>query len=137
MDPEQPHNMLLTDSLRNTDRLIVGSTRLKSLLESRELTNLEYLPVTILDHKKRPAVGGDYWIIHTLDPIDCLKVDECVARLSPIKKTEIRSLKRFVIDETKIDQDRHLFRVKRYNKVALTRRDLAAAIREGGFTGIR
>jgi hypothetical protein len=58
MDPERPHDTLLVDSLRNTDGLIVASRGLKEFLASRALNKMEYLPVTILDQKGRPAAGG-------------------------------------------------------------------------------
>jgi hypothetical protein len=137
MDPERPHDTMLVDSLHNTDRLIVASKRLKEFLAARALDQMEYLPVTILDHKGRPAAGGDYWIIHPLEPIDCLKVDECGARLSPINKNKIQFLSRLVIGEAKIDANRDLFRPKGYTKAFIVRRELASAIDEAGFTGIR
>lgn len=137
MDPDRPHDTLLVDNLRNTDRLVLASTRLKEFLESRALSKVEYLPVTVLDHKKRPAAGGNYWIVHPLDPIDCLNDEECGAKFSAIDKTKIKFLKKLVIDESKIGSDRHFFRAQRYNKATIVRRDLAEAIQEQGFTGIR
>jgi hypothetical protein len=44
--------------------------------------------------------------------------------------------KRFVLDESKIDQDRELFRPKYLHFATLVRRDLAQAIEAEGFVGI-
>lgn len=137
MDQENPHNTLLVDNLENSDNLIVASRRLKEFLAGRSIEKVEYLPVTVLDHRGRSAAGGDYYIIHTIGPVDCLKVDECGPTWSQLDKDSISFLERFAIDPSKIDDTRRLFRALHYEKATVIRRDLAAAIDEAGFTGIR
>ena len=135
MHEDHPYDTLLTDSLNNIFMMIVASRRLKEFLEARALKQVEYLPVTILDHKGRPA-SRDYFIIHPVNPVDCLNIDECNARWGHIDKNSIKFVKRLVLDVSKIDPERELFRPKYYHKVILVRQDLAEAIDREGFTGI-
>jgi len=97
MDNQYPHNIMLADDLFNKHRLIVVSGRLKNFLQSRSLVQVEYLPITILDHKGQIA-SRDYVIVHPINPVDCLDVEQCVPRWSFIDKTRIKELKHFVID---------------------------------------
>ena len=76
MDPANPTNTALSDSLGNIDRQIVASKRLLGLIESWQIPALEFLPISILSHKKRP-IPEPYTIIHPIQPIDCLVVDVC------------------------------------------------------------
>jgi hypothetical protein len=136
MDPNFPNDTILVDHLFNTDFRIVGSLRLKEFLDSRHVTKVEYLPVTILNHKNKPA-SKDYFIIHPIEPVECLDAEKSGARWSRIDKTRIDKVERLVVDEEKIDPDRVLFRAKAFHRVILTRRNLAEAITAAGFTGIK
>jgi hypothetical protein len=136
MDPDDPTAVMLTDSLYNADTLIVASTRLRELIEGLKVPAVEYLPVAIFNHKDRP-IPEPYTIIHPLDPIDCLVLDACEPRWGRIDKTNISRLKHLVIDESRIDPTRLLFRPKSYKRVILTHRKLAEQIDAAGFTGMR
>jgi hypothetical protein len=136
MDADFPHDTLLTDNLVNTDRLIVASPRLKAFLESQALSNVEFLPVTILDHKGR-AASRDYCIVHPIDLVDCVDVQQSDLEWSIIDPSSIDTVTRLVIDETRLDPRVALFRPKPFYDVVLARRPLAEAIDAQGFSGIR
>jgi Immunity protein family (Imm11) len=136
MNPDYPYNTLLIDNLKNTSLLIVGSRRLKEFLEERVLQKVEYLPVTIIDHKGRTA-STEYFIIHPIDPIDCLDLDQSGVRWSVLDDQSIDKVERLVIDRSKIKQDRLLFRFKYYENVVLIQREIAQSIKAAGFTGVR
>ncbi|MGK3961292.1 DUF1629 domain-containing protein [Sorangium sp. So ce1667] len=135
MDPNFPDDMLLTDSLNNPDMLIVVSERLRQLIASKATRGVEYLPVTIIDHKGKAA--GRYTIVHPIEPLDCLDLDRCEPRRSRIVKTMIDDVKRLVLDDSKLDPERALFRPLGFPRVVLVRRDVADAISAGGFSGTR
>lgn len=143
MNLELPYNTILTDNLGNIDMLIVASRRLKEFMEGWHLEKVEYLSVTIIDHKGKP-IEEDYFIIHPIDPVPCLDIEKCGARWSSLDKESISYIKRMVIDESLIDTatqsitvDRTLFRPKHFEDITLVRRDLAEAIDKGGFTGVK
>lgn len=135
MDPDFPNNTLLTDHLLNTSMMIVASPRLKGFLEGRAIPAVEYLKVTILNHKGK-AASRDYCIVHPIDPVDCLDVEKCEPTWALVDKTTINRVKKLVIDESKVAKNRMIFRPKSFYRAILVRRDLAEAIDKEDFTGI-
>jgi hypothetical protein len=136
MSPTYPYDIRLADSLKNADRLVVASRRLKEFLEGRGLDHVEYLPVAILNHKGRVA-SREYHVIHLTDPIDCLDIPKCRATQSMLIPEDILDVEELVLEPTRLDQDRLLFRAQYYDRPVFVRRDLAAEIENGGFVGIR
>ena len=136
MNPDFPHDTLLVDNVINIHSTAVISIRLKQFLESRSLKRVEYLPVTILDHRGRPA-SRDYFIAHPIEPVDCLDLNKSGARYSAIDPETIQEVKQLVIDESRLDPERELFRPKGYCRVIFATRELAEAIDKQGFTGTR
>lgn len=136
MNPDFPTDTMLTDNLINTDMLIVGSLRLKKFLCSRKVTLVEYLPVSIFDHKGKIA-SGEYFIIHPVDPVECIDIDQSIVEWGLINPDTIDSIERLVINEAKIDSDRQLFRPKLFTDIILVKRGLAGAIDQEGFSGIQ
>jgi hypothetical protein len=136
MDPDFPYNMLLIDNLLNSSMLIVGSARLKSLLEEQRVAGVEYLPVTVLNHKGRPA-GKEYFIINPIDPPDCLAREQCGITWSELDPDTIDTVEHLVIDPSKVEPERQLFRPKYFYDVILVERSLAEAIDRAGLQGIR
>src|SRR5205823_2081893 len=92
MNPDFPDNTLLADNLLNSAGAIIASERLKRYLESQAVTKVEYLPVTILDHRGRTA-SRDYFIVHPIDPVDCLDLEKCQPTWNRIQKTWINRVR--------------------------------------------
>jgi hypothetical protein len=136
MDPDFPHDTLLVDNLINTGMATVVSLRLKRFLEQRGLKKVEYLSVTILDHRGRPA-SRDYFMVHPIDPVDCLDQVKSGVRYSAIDPETIQEVKRLVIDESRLDPERELFRPKSFYQVTFATRALAKAVDAQGFIGTR
>jgi hypothetical protein len=134
-DPEFPNDIGLADNFENTQRLVVVSGKLKEFVESWKPQKVEYLPVTILNHKSRPA--GKYFIIHPVEPVDALKPAESGAKFNARRNDRIDSVKRLVLDEERIEASRVIFKLKSFYRCVLIRRDLADAISKAGFTGLK
>jgi len=135
MDPDYPQNIKLEDSLINTDDLIVSSRPLKEFLEGRGVPCVEYLPITIMNHKDRVA-SKDYFIIHPVGLQEGLDVDKSGCEWSLIDSDTIDDVEQIVIRPSKIDPNVPLFRLKYYYYPIFVRSDLAEAIINAGFTGI-
>lgn len=137
MHPDFPDNLLLQDSLSNSDMCLVVSQRLKNAVQALAPPQVEYLPVAIIDHKGR-KLREPYFILHPLDPIDCIDRDASGAEFDPILDPDaIESVQRMVLDEGSIPPERTLFRLKHYWGAVVLSRGLAAALEAGGFTGVR
>jgi hypothetical protein len=113
----------------------VASSRLKTFIESQAPAHVEYLPVTIVDHRGKP-VKREYFIIHPVDPADCLDLEQCEPTWSAIDKTKIKRVKKLVIDETKVGKDRVLFKPQSFYNIILARRELAEALDKEHFIGL-
>jgi hypothetical protein len=136
MNPDDPTGILLTDSLHNLDMLIIASGRLCEVMKNLNLSGIEYLPVTVYNHKNKPTAES-YSVINLLDSVDCLVLDACEPRWGRIDKTDISRLKRLVIDESRIDPTRMLFRPKHFKSAILIHRKVVQKIETAACTGIR
>ena len=143
MDLDRPDDTVVLDSISNIDFLIVASPRLTEFLRNQELKKVEYLPVTIFDHKEKP-LPEKYFIVHPIDPIDCLDTAKCGATFSKINPESVKRLQKLVIRNDLIDGTtntlsvgRLLFRPRNFYRITFVHRNLAEAIDAAGFTGIR
>lgn len=134
MDSTQPRALGLTDSLINTDSFLVISEKLKRFLEVEGGPSLEFLPVEIVNHKGR--VAAQYFICHPVAPQDCLDLAGSRAKTSAVDPGTVLTIKRLVIDPSRIDAGLRVFRVQRLWEVVLVERALAEAISDAGFRGI-
>jgi uncharacterized protein DUF1629 len=136
MDPDKPRWTLLVDNVFNVCMLLVGSQRLKEFLESRGIVKMEYLPVGIINHKRKRAPES-YFILHPIDPVECLDINRSGVTWSQIDNQIINEVRHLAIDASKIPADRMIFRPRYFSDVVLVRRELAVAIDQEDFTGIR
>ncbi len=132
MDPDFPKDTIVTDHIRGPYRIC--SERLVEFLKSKELPNVEYLPITILNHRGR-AVDSPYFIVHPIHAVDCLDEEACEVTDSSIAKY-IKSLKHFILDDAKSQNLPPLMRVKRFASHVMIHRSLAEELDEAGFTGL-
>jgi hypothetical protein len=135
MSPDFPKNTLLLDNVLNTDGLIIVSSRLKDFLEARQLVSVEFLPVMILSHKKKPL--ETYFIVHPVDLPSCLDVKASRVKWDVVDKTHAQRIERLVIDASKVESGRSLFKPRPFYDAMVVRKELAEAIDAGGFSGIR
>jgi hypothetical protein len=135
VDSDFPNNIRLADTFDNSKGLVIVSEKLKDFLASWNATEVEFLGVTILDHKSRPA--AKYFIVHPIHPVDALNPNESGARFSRRNAEWIDRVAKLVLDEDKIDKSRQLFKLKYFYDCVLVRRDLADAISKQGFTGVK
>jgi hypothetical protein len=137
LHPDFPDNLMLQDSLSNSDMCLVISQRLKDAVQALAPPRVEYLPVAIVDHKGR-KLREPYFVLHPVDPIDCIDRQASEAEFDAILDPDaIESVQRMVLDETAIAPERTLFRLKHYWGAVVLSRAMAASLMAGGFTGVR
>lgn len=135
MNPDFQNDLLLVDNLQNSDMIVVASARLKSFIEANNLVKVEYLPISIVDHKGRTA-SSEYFVVHPLEPIECIDENLSEYRVKRSDPDIINRIAALTLDENLIPENRSLFRLKRFWVITLVRRDLADAITAAGFTGV-
>lgn len=135
LDPDYPNDTLLVDAFDNVYRLAVISLTLKTFLEGRDIVNVEFLPVTIMDHKGKPK--ANYFIVHPIYPVECLDLEASGAKWDTVNKDTIDTVDRLVLNTDKIDPNLQIFKIRFFYNYLLVRQNLADAITAEGFTGIR
>jgi len=133
MDPVFDKDTITPDNLRGVVRLVSG--RMSEHLRGKNLQNVEYLPVSVLNHRGRP-VQPQYEIIHPIHPIDCLDYTACgITYCDPDDEEFIQEMKSFVLDIDKCGNFPPLFRIERMAEHVLIHRGLAKELDDAGFTG--
>ena len=136
MDADFPNDTLLIDNLDSDEFMIVASSRLTRVVQQMVPSHVEYLPISIINHKNKIA-SRDYRIIHPIEPVNCLDLKQCKPEWDDLDEEAIESIERLVLDETKIPEHRWLFRPRAFYDVILVRRELAERIESENFTGVR
>jgi hypothetical protein len=134
MSSEAKKRIRLYDDVVNSDRIKVCSARLVAFLKDRKLRGVEYLPISILDHKGKVA-SRDYFIVHPLGLEDALDAKRSNPTWSAIAKTEIMYVQSLVIDPSKVDPKARVFRLKSFLDPVLIEKTLADEIAAAGFEG--
>ncbi len=134
VDPDFPNDILLIDAFRSPERRIIISQAFKNFFVSKEVKQVEYLPVAIIDHKGKPA--GDYFILHPVFPVECLDIESSEAEWDILDDTTLHAIKRIVIDESKVDPKLQIFKIKFLYDLIIVRRDLAESITANKFSGV-
>src|SRR5262249_47271846 len=136
LHPDFPNDLVLTDSLMNTDSLLVVSPRLKAYLQETGDADLEFYPVTILDHKGK-LLSADYQIVNATGDVDCLDKEASGARASRVSPDEVSRVRKLALKIDQIPSGKVLFRIKGFPEVTMIRRDVAEGLDATGFTGFR
>jgi hypothetical protein len=134
MDPAHPREVKLGECLYNMDDLVVVSSRVKAFLEARQPPDTELLPVTVFNHKNRPA--GEFFIVNPLRIIDCIDTQKSTVTWNHLDPQSIDSCFDIVLDAQALDQAPPLFRPRYMEVVVFVRRDLADALAAEGFAGV-
>lgn len=135
MHPDFPNDLLLVDNVLNSKTIIVASERLKESIEKLNPPQVEYLHIGIADHKSKIA-SDNYYIIHPIDPVDCIDRSQSIFEEDLIDPDSIDSFKKLVIDETRVPSARQIFRLKGFWDITLVRREFASMLSEKAFSGL-
>ena len=135
MDPNYPKAIQLGDCINNLPGAIVVSKRLKKLIEAAKPANVEYLPVSIINHKGKVA-SADYFIVNPYRLQDCIDQKQSVLKWNAIDPDLIVTCKKLIIDEGKVAKGSKIFRLKHFPFPIFVERALAEKIESEEMTGI-
>ncbi len=136
-NPSYPRDVKLADAVhsRGGGGVPLVSPALRALIEGADPPDVEYLPVTIYDHKGHVASDA-YVIVNSFHVVDCLDHDAMEIVWNSLDPMTIASCDGVVLDTSKIDGAPPLFRPKNLENRVLVRRDVAEAIEDAGLTGV-
>jgi len=134
MSPDFPNNTNTPDCLKNTNMVMVASENLVNYLRKMKVPNVEFLPVSILDHRSKP-INSKYAIVHPIEPLDVLDLERSVVEFSFILPDEIDSISSITLKESLVSPSSVMFRCARLANFIFVRREFATKITEAGFSG--
>ncbi len=118
INPDAKRDTLLVDNIANVEAVLLCSDRLRRFIEGRQPTAIEYLSVTVQDHKKKPVPAAQF-IVLPLDPPGCIDFTASVVTRSTMDPTALRLIDKLVLDESKIPADRLIFKPEGYTALTL------------------
>jgi hypothetical protein len=134
MSDEYPKDIALGDNLFGTN-LIVVSSRIKEALEAEKMEPVEFLPLSIVNHKKKVA-SSDYYILNPPFILDCIDLEASEVKWNLIDKTLISRCKRLVLREPSVPANAKVFRAKHLPTRILVRDHVVKKLNAAGLTGL-
>lgn len=136
MSDDFPDSIELHDVLHNLDGQIIINTRVRSFFDEEGVKFVEYLPVNIINHKGR-KVSEKYFICNFLKVVDCIDQEKTKFEWDSLDDERMDDVKNLTIDESRVDPDILLFRLKFLNSVIVIQRSFVQKIRAAGFKGFK
>lgn len=112
-DPEEGNRK--TDYLGNDEAWFMISPKFKSVIDQVGGTNVQYLPVNVINEKDGST--HQYYVANILETVDALNLehsDYFTTELDDGRK--VYSITKYAIDE-KAAEGHHLFKLKKYNVI--------------------
>lgn len=134
MDPDFKKDTKLVDDVMNDSSAKVCSKRLVEFLKAKKLKNIDFLPVTIFDHKKKVA-STDYSIVHPIGLQDAIDMKASEPTLNPFDKS-VSFVKRLVFDKSRIDPEVRIFRFAGLKRPVFIEETLADELKAQNFVGL-
>jgi hypothetical protein len=102
----------LTSFIGNTMSMLLVASDIKRLIENVcGGLDVEYLPVTILDQRKR-AHGKGYYIVNPMGVLDCLDLDKSDIEWTDDQPPEVVGVEELVLSRKKMKGAPELFRIR-------------------------
>lgn len=134
MNRENP-GIKLSPLLGNSRNMIIGSRDFKEALEKHCTNEIEYLPFTLYDHRKR-VHSRDYFIINPIGTFDCLDFKESIIEWDDEEPDEIISIDKIVLDRQKVKDAPQFFRIHRKPAAYVVGLELAREFKARNFSNI-
>jgi len=124
----------LPDLIGSTVGYLIASPPLRQCIEEHcPGVEIEYLPIVLLSHKKRPQ-SQEYCMVNPIGPCDCL--NHVHSKISYTDDRKVIGVDKFVLDLRKLDGAPALFRIAEEPSEYVVNETLARAFGEHNFTNI-
>lgn len=133
-DPDYPNDLLMLDCFGNTQSIIPISPKLKAFLENKNIPNLEFIPVDMLDHNG--SVIAHYFLLHSTEVIDAIDKDETELEVDSLNDQMYDTVEDLTLLDESVPSHIQIFKVKGLYDVTCISKALAKEIDDNGFTGV-
>lgn len=106
MSPDKP-GIVLPSVIGNTNAFLIVHADLKQVIAAARVGEIEWLPLSIVDHKQRIASSA-YWIVNPIGTVDC--IDRAASTIEWLDD-EIVDVEEYVFDAARVADAPALFRI--------------------------
>jgi len=132
MDERNPGTKL-PDLIGTVRSYLIVSKKFKDVIEGLcKKIEIEYLPLSIYDHKKKLA-SDNYFIINPIGTIDVMNRDKADILY---QGDDVVSIKKFIFDPEKLKDEPHLFRVKEDPAYYFISQELALELKKASISNL-
>jgi hypothetical protein len=135
MSPRYPKDIKLSDNLYGCGLTIVSGRLKERITPTEGGGQIEFLPVTVLNHKERVA-SKDYYLVNPLGSVDCIDIEKSGVVWNAIDTSSISAFQQLALKEDAIPPAVAIFRPTHRTQTILARRSLAEQLSADGFTGL-
>ncbi|WP_224363357.1 Imm43 family immunity protein [Hyalangium versicolor] len=126
----------LYDFIANFESGLFVSSKVRTLLEELESKDLEFLPITVKDHKGAVA-ADDYFILNPIGSQDIIDMKKSKLVMDTLIDGEIGRIKKLVLQPRSVDKEAHLFRATNKPRLIIIDDTVRKAFEKNGVTGYR
>lgn len=135
MSPLFPDDIMLSDNFSVAGQVIVSHALKSHLQTSLGDHAIEYLQVTLHNHKGRVA-SDNYFIVHPLGTVDCIDLDSSKVKWNPLADKTITSCKGLVFKPGAVPASVKLFRPLYWGQRVMVTQNFADELMGTGLTGL-
>ena len=135
MSPRYPKDIQLTDNLYGGNYAVISKRLKEETLALAGASNVEFLPISVLNHKGRVA-SKDYYVMNPVGTLDCVDIEKSGVVWNALNKNLISQVKHLVLKNDGIPPEVAVFRLTYMAPTILVRRSLADHLSSRGFTGL-
>jgi hypothetical protein len=126
----------LSSLIGNTQQMLVVHKDVKDIIQKHcGDKQVEYLPFTLYDHRKR-VHSRDYFIINPLGTFDCLDFEASTLQRGEENPERISEVLKHVLDRKKMKNAPPIFRVDKDPTTYVLNYELAKELSEGDFSNL-
>lgn len=126
---------MIADVVPNVFNVLIVSKRVRDILQSEDVSDVEYLQFVILDKKGR-IKSKDYCVANLIGSVDCLDAANSVFKDDPMEKGQIIDIECLNIIKEKVPEDKKLFRLAQRRHLFIIRNDLLQRLQGDEITGL-
>lgn len=134
MNDRYPKDIALADNMHATG-LTVVSRAMKEFLLGADVKDVEFLPLTIINHKGKVA-AADYSIVNPIGVIDCIDTKASGATWNDLEPDLMLGCDSLMIQAKKVPATATVFRPKYMPTIILVEGDLTKRMAAAGFSGL-
>jgi hypothetical protein len=135
MSARYPKDIQLADNLYGGSYAVISQRLKEKVAALGGASPLEFLPVTILNHKGRSA-SKDYFILNPVGSVDCIDIKKSGVEWNSIDEDDISDVEQLVLKKGAVPAKVVVFRPKHLASTILVRRALADQLSSDGLTGL-